>query len=391
MKREPDWEALSDLQFLLYNRIADSLNAALSAIALSDMPEAQDKPPGYWKNRATAKIANVLNLFMAWSYLIRYKMGESIPERSIRPFHVNALLVWLAEQLQISPTPQILTNPLLHANQETLQEALLLLYSAAFSQGTNVRLEMETTDLGLWFRVKFTRTNPLPQTLDDLLKSFGDHWRAQDTVFELTTARDFVRLNGSELILSTVDNIGELAFFVVRVAKSKTKPVDAGAKSIKVQAKETSATPVIAESSITPERVIETPSLAILRPLPPRRPSRPPVLPNADGQIAPVEPAETKRPSIQVNGVSTAMTPVLPPEPDTLPSPDSAGDSDAQPPHIIGLKIPPPVPPASLRTPPASTSNVALTRDTQTTRVIPAESVEKFTSEASAGESEEKT
>jgi hypothetical protein len=56
MPREPDWEALADLQFILYNRIADSLNAALSAIALSDMPEAQDKPPGFWKKRAATKI-----------------------------------------------------------------------------------------------------------------------------------------------------------------------------------------------------------------------------------------------------------------------------------------------------------------------------------------------
>ena len=131
MKREPDWEALADLQFLLYNRIADSLNAALTGIALCDMPEAQDKPPGFWKERASAKIGNVLNMFTAWSYLTRFKMGESIPERAVRPFEANALLQWLGGQLQLIPAPEIASNPLLYANRETLQEALLLLYSAA--------------------------------------------------------------------------------------------------------------------------------------------------------------------------------------------------------------------------------------------------------------------
>ena len=219
--REPDWEALSDLQFLLFNRIGDSLNAAVSAIALSDMPEAQDKPPGFWKERASNKISNVLNLFTAWSYLIRYKMGETIPERALRPFRANALLGWLGGQLQLSSLPQIESNPLLGGNQQTLQEALLLLYSAAFTQGSGVRLSLEASKTGMWFRVQFTRSKPLPADLDTLLTSFGEHWRDRDTAFELRTARDFVALNGSELIVNSYHNVGEFAFFVRGAGVSK--------------------------------------------------------------------------------------------------------------------------------------------------------------------------
>jgi len=212
--REPDWEALAELQFLLYNRIADSLNAALSSIALSDMPEAQDRPASFWKERATAKVANVLNLFTAWSYLVRYKMGETIPEHVVRPFPVNALLRWLSAQLQIDPVPQAEVDLQLQANQESVQEALLLLHSAAQALGTGIRLETEVTRLGVWFHIRFSRPTPLPPTLDALLDSFKDHWRDQTTLFELATARDFIRLNGSDLMLGVGGALSDLMFFV---------------------------------------------------------------------------------------------------------------------------------------------------------------------------------
>ncbi|MBI5957537.1 MAG: hypothetical protein HY866_02305, partial [Chloroflexi bacterium] len=78
---QPDWVALADIHFLLYNRISDLLNTALSSIALSGMPDASEQPPEFWRSRASAKIANVLNMYTAWSYLTRYKIGEVIPER----------------------------------------------------------------------------------------------------------------------------------------------------------------------------------------------------------------------------------------------------------------------------------------------------------------------
>ncbi|GAB4420093.1 MAG: hypothetical protein Kow00106_16530 [Anaerolineae bacterium] len=212
--REPDWEALADLQFLLYNRIADSLNAALSSIALSDMPEAQNRPPGFWKDRAQTKVANVLNLVIAWSHLIRYKRGDPIPAQAQRTFRANALLTWLSAQLHIAPPPLIEADPVLHGNQETLQEALLMLYSAAQALGTGVRLETEVTRLGTWFHVRFARPPSMPSTLDALLANFREHWRDQSTRFELTIARDFVRMNGAELMLGTSGMQADLMFFV---------------------------------------------------------------------------------------------------------------------------------------------------------------------------------
>jgi hypothetical protein len=415
---EPDWKSLADWQFVLYTRIADSLNAALSSIALSDMPEAQDKPPGFWKDRATAKIANVLNLFTAWSYLIRYKMGEAVPDRSIRPFRVNTLLAWLGVQLQLSPLPTTEANPLLHANQETLQEALLLLYSTAFTQGSGVQLTLDVTKLGTWFRIKFFRSTPLPGSLDDLLASFGDHWRAQSMAFELATARDFIRLNGGELTLKTVDNQGEFSFFVRAAGAPRAKILPSspeaasGTDSAMTEIKELDTTPVIPEPP--QEEPAKPPTLAVLRPLPP--PAR--LMPllttlkaqaasDAEGQAPPVEPKEPpsrttetppeadSRPSTAAPRQATGASHQPPPSPPAAsaaapgestqpPAPAGEGhqppaaESAAPPPPgsgeqtpssgsvIVPVELPAPVLPSKFRTPPASTSNVALTKDTQT-------------------------
>ena len=455
LMREPDWQALADLQFLLYNRIADSLNAALSSIALSDMPEAQDRPPGFWKERATIKVSNVLNLFTAWSYLIRFKLGESLPDRAIRPFRVNTLLAWLSAQLQISPPPEVATNVLLHANQDTLQEALMLLYSVAFTQGTGVHLALEVSALGAWFRIKFNRVKPLPASLDSLIESFGDHWRAQDTAFELYTARDFVQLNGGELLLNPQENAGEFAFFVrasgaraqtgaslpaahAAVATDITRmiaPTDSqdtavlgktGPLSPRVMApvealhipgmEREMITPLVAptppaessqddsapgaptlstapdiqswkplpvlivsedEKESSDEEPVTPPTLAGLRPRPSSAQADTP-LPAAEGAAQPGESAE----SAQHDG-QTSASPIdhsTPPDfivrdhaaetPTTRRdlTPGKAPTPAAAPPGtlIVPAKIPDPVLPERLRTPPAATSNVALTRDTQT-------------------------
>lgn len=433
---EPDWKSLADWQFVLYTRIADSLNAALSSIALSDMPEAQDKPPGFWKDRATAKIANVLNLFTAWSYLIRYKMGEPIPDRAIRPFRVNALLAWLGAQLQLSPLPTIAANPLLHANQETLQEALLLLYSTAFTQGTGVQLTLDVTTLGIWFRIRFFRNTPLPGSLDGLLASLGDHWRAQSTAFELTTARDFIRLNGGELTLKSADNQGEFSFFVRAAGARRPKlplaldkessppppgsltPPPAAQEAATTEVKELDATPVIPPPTL--EEPAEPKPLATLRPLPP--PSRlVPLLTSlkaqaaAEGQPPPVGPEESpsraaettpeaaKRPTDAAGNIAVSPTgtprqsPPAPQTPVTLAAPggesrqlpaaeppappaNAAESRDQAPPAnavIVPVKLPAPTLPSKFRTPPASTSNVALSRDTQTFAPVESDSSPK--------------
>jgi hypothetical protein len=441
--RESDWAALADVQFILYNRIANQLNEALTGIALSDMAEAADKPPGYWKERAVDKITNVLNMFTAWTWLIRYKSGEPIPKRAIRPFETNALLAWLGRQLQLNPPPVTKMNPLLHGNQETLQEALLLLYSVAYTQGASVRLAFEATKLGTWFRVRFDRHKQIEANIDAMLASFGDHWRERDTVFELSTARDFVRLNGCALALNATDIGGEFAFFVraVGAEKRETSLATAGAPRITTaQSKaaadgkavagqeltepatdkgatteKTFATPVMRrygqtkpldpdavaryldqrgaaehDSGTTP--VVETPAikptpdpaaqmpapqpvpegapptLAMLRPFPPRLrgdATRPPTL---DGREHPREPAAASGPaddSTQENppGTSRSLTGAL----RRLPSESTAKTNPKQNDTIIlRADIPAPQLPDHLRKPPAATSNVALTRETQT-------------------------
>jgi hypothetical protein len=390
------------------------------------MPEAQDKPPGFWKDRATAKIANVINLFTAWSYLIRYKMGEPIPERSIRPFRVNTLLAWLGAQLQLSPPPKAEANLLLHANQETLQEALLLLYSAAFTQGSGVQLTLDATKLGIWFRIKFFRNTPLPGSLDDLLESFGDHWRAQSMAFELSTARDFIRLNGGELTLKPVDNQGEFSFFVRAAGAPRAKVAPPSPEAVAevggtTEIKELDSTPVIPQP--VQEEPPKPPTLAVLRPLPP--PARlMPLLTNlraqaaadAEGLAPPVEPTEppsrTEKaaPEMGIRPPSALTPPATPaasaaaPGESTqplapagegrqpsaaesaAPPPTTSGSGEQTPPSdsvIVPVELPAPALPSKFRTPPASTSNVALTRDTQT--VAPSES---DSSPTSAGSSE---
>lgn len=400
--REPDWASLADIQFLLYNRIADSLNAALSGIALSDMPEAQDRPPGFWKHRASAKISNVLNMFTAWSYLVRYKMGETIPDRVNRPFRVNTLLMWLGEQLQLNPPPQIEADPLLRANQETLQEALLLLYSVAYTQGTNIRLELDTLPHGMWFRVKFQRNKPLPATLDALLMSFGDHWRAQDTLFELSTARDFVRLNGGDLVLNPSDTQGEFVFYMPRadtphgktpvpahVALERTYVIGRVEPAMTVKTRDAAPPP---GDPAPDDPITETPVLRpgvhaplitpVLRrddaPTPPRladlRPTPGSVARRLEALAAsspegtqpsaePPDPASKERTEVR----ALTPTPVLRLTPPARPkSPEPPGESAAPRPTIVPAKIPDPRPPAMLRTPPASTSHVALPKETQT-------------------------
>jgi hypothetical protein len=400
MMRDPDWEALADIQFVLYNRVANQLNEALSGMALSDMPEAGDKPPGYWKERATNKIQNVLNMFTAWTWLMRYKMGEQIPERVIRPFSTNSLLTWVGAQLQLSPPPMTTLNPLLRANQETLQEALLLLHSVAYTQGSAVRLAFEATTLGTWFRIRFERYKPLPETFEALIEGFGEHWRAQDTVFELTTARDFVRLNGCELVVNSTAEHGEFAFFVpAAVSKRRTgetpvvQPAEQTAESEAqpaAQRPQVIAPPKAAAPEETPQEPVETgeatsgdtpifndpepaappvpPTLAVLRPLPPQMMPSPPVTPriaSPEGETSPGEPQESKPTPADAEASASSeqtLTGVdTPPQP-PVEAPDKSGPAAV----IIPARIPEPRLPERLRTPPASTSNVALTRDTQT-------------------------
>ncbi|NPV66274.1 MAG: hypothetical protein HPY64_03925 [Anaerolineae bacterium] len=216
MSREPDWESLGQLQFLLMRRLIEPLNSGLAAISLVHLPTAAGKPRAYWQARATSEVLGVLNLLNAWQALIRYKLGELLPRQHIRPFPVQDLLDWLSGQLELVTPLHAEENLTLESNREALQEALLLLYSAAFTLGPNVHLVVQSLANGMWFRVRFGHTGdrPGPRSLEEILARLQGNWRLEDTALELKLAADFVTLSGSRLHVQSTEQMTELAFFV---------------------------------------------------------------------------------------------------------------------------------------------------------------------------------
>ena len=139
MSREPDWEALNQLNFMLTPRVSVPLNEALNALALADMPE-NEIDPQVWRDKAKVVIGNLLHLYQAWTALIQYKNGIKMPPTAIRSFPVQALLDWLTVQLGLIPPARAKHNFNLKGNQPSIQEALLLLYTVSVTQGTEVHL-----------------------------------------------------------------------------------------------------------------------------------------------------------------------------------------------------------------------------------------------------------
>jgi hypothetical protein len=227
MAREPDWEALGQLQFLLMRRITEPLNASLAAIGLVHLESAASRPREYWQNRATSEVLGVLNLTNAWHALIRYKLGELLPRQHIRPFDTRTLLDWLTVQLELSRPLRIEDTLLLESSPEALQEALLLLYSAACTLGPNVHLVVRSLSNGIWFRIRYGHTagKDSPKNLDALLEQLRGNWRMEDTAFELRTAADFVALSGSKLHFQSTEYYCELIFFVYAAGKRPPEPL----------------------------------------------------------------------------------------------------------------------------------------------------------------------
>jgi hypothetical protein len=221
---EPDWEALNEINFLLYNRVADGLNAALSAIAIAQMPDDTDQPAEWWYQRARAKIEGILNLIMSWSWLIQFKGGSDLPEKVIRPFQLQTMLDWVSLHLQLVPPLAIREDIVVQANQQTVQEALILLYSAASTQGAGVTIFLDHVDDGVQFRIRFARLRPVRpwQSIDELIAQQGSHWRQQAVAFELATARDFLLMNQIPLGLSDAGTVGEFSFSLYKPGKRPT-------------------------------------------------------------------------------------------------------------------------------------------------------------------------
>ncbi|MBN2472630.1 MAG: hypothetical protein JXN59_18040 [Anaerolineae bacterium] len=227
MVKEPDWEALSQLQFLLMRRITEPLNASLSAVALVHLDSAANRPREYWQDRATREVLGVLNLVNAWHALIRFKQGELLPQQHIRPFNAQDLLDWLTTQLELSNPLRIKEDMMLESSKEALQEALLLLYSAAYTLGPNVHLLVKSLTNGVWFRVRYSHSGrgAAPLDLNDLLDQLKGNWRLEDTAFELRLAHDFITLSGGKLHFQSTESFCELAFFVYALGKRPPEPL----------------------------------------------------------------------------------------------------------------------------------------------------------------------
>lgn len=248
------------MQFLLMSRVTEPLNAALAAISLVHLENAADKPREYWQERSTGEVLGVLNLVNAWHALIRFKLGELLPEQHIRPFQVQDLLDWVSYQLELTNPLRAEKNLMVEASQESLQEALLMLYSAVYTLGPNVHLVVQNVDNGVWFRVRYARTGKdCPNSLDELLATLDGNWRLEDTAFELRTAADFIALSGSKLHIQGTEQFCEMAFFVYAVGKRPPEPF---------KRTEISAPPPIDTGDALISSVIRAPSDDATKPLP---------------------------------------------------------------------------------------------------------------------------
>lgn len=219
-RNEPDWASLNDINFLLYNRFAHPLNAALSAIELAESPDTTGFSAEWWRNRAKDKIASTLGIVMAWSWLIQYKNGMALPRQAIRPVSLDETIQWLSQKLKMSDRDSAeLTSIILSANQETLHEALLLLYSVALSQGSGVKVSWDAYVDRVNFTIGFKRRNEVTpiSDIERLIQSFKSHWRSQLTAFELRLAQNFLELNNIDLTFEDSGDRAQFRFTIPRM------------------------------------------------------------------------------------------------------------------------------------------------------------------------------
>src|SRR5215207_5104496 len=101
MSKEPDWDSLGSMNFVVNRRMAEHLNAALAAISLIGTSEG-DQPPEFWLDRAMSEVLRSLNLHIAWASLIRHKLGEHFLPQHMLQFRASELMRWLATELQLS-------------------------------------------------------------------------------------------------------------------------------------------------------------------------------------------------------------------------------------------------------------------------------------------------
>lgn len=224
--REPDWKTLADVHFVMQRRMLEYLNAAVGALTLIDTPEGAAKPGDFWKERALRQVMRAHNLFNAWNALVRHKTGQRPAPPAMRQFSAADVIEWLAVELRHSSGDRGSSDRLLHGNRETLQEALLLLHSAAYSIGPGVRTITTQRPTGMWFRVRYITYKAPPPTLAALRERLTADWRTEMAAYELDRAQDFLELNDLTLEYLIGDGYCELGFFVraVQPASSSDGP-----------------------------------------------------------------------------------------------------------------------------------------------------------------------
>ena len=217
-REQPSWDSLADVNFLVRRRLVEHLNAAIGAVNIIDTPEAGSKPVDFWKKRAIRHIMQAQNLYEAWNMLARHKSGQTAVYA--RQFRAGDLLEWLASETSQSYIPRPDHDRILAGNRETMQEALLLIYSAAHTIGPSVQLITECSDDGFWFRVRYQNHNRQPKTLNGLFDQLEDDWRTGNAAYELCRAQDFLELNNCTLTYLRLTDACELGFFVVGAGQS---------------------------------------------------------------------------------------------------------------------------------------------------------------------------
>src|SRR5690606_39123480 len=116
MNREPDWEALSEVNFLINSRMTEQLNTALAAI--ERLPDVE-----HHRSRALEMVRSTLNMHTAWATLIRHKAGQSRTLTANPQFGSQEMVNWLASILHLRESPHPDDALSLRGNRETLQEA----------------------------------------------------------------------------------------------------------------------------------------------------------------------------------------------------------------------------------------------------------------------------
>ena len=219
MSREPDWETLSEINFLINNRMTEQLFIALNALEKLDDQDNQ-------RQRAEGAVNSALNMQVAWANLIRHKAGDGTTLPGETRFPLYEMLDWISTVLQIPGMPELDDTLIVEGNRETLQEALVLLHSCAHTLGPGARVVVDEHQRGYWFRVRYGATQDCPQTLSELLGRMQANWRLQSAAFELCSAGDFLEMNNCEMFYTPGERMGELAFFVKAVRPTTQRKKD---------------------------------------------------------------------------------------------------------------------------------------------------------------------